>query len=55
MCLGDDDQDDDQQETPQMPETGAGGMAGGAGLPIGNIAAVGSLLAASAYAIGRRR
>ncbi len=36
--------DDDQQETPEMPDTGAGGMSGGAGLPIGNIAAAGSLL-----------
>ncbi len=53
--LGDDDQDDDEQETPQMPDTGAGGMSGGAGLPIGNIAAAGSLLAAGAYAMRRRR
>ncbi len=50
-----DEQDDDEQETPEMPDTGAGGMAGGAGLPIGNIAAVLSLLAVSGYAILRRR
>ncbi len=31
--------DDDQQEMPETPNTGAGGMSGAAGLPIGNIAA----------------
>ncbi len=44
----------DDGETPEMPDTGAGGMAGAA-IPIGNIAAVFWLLAAGAYAIRRHR
>ncbi len=53
----DDDQDDDQQgEIPDgTGNTGAGGMAGAAGLPIGSIAAAASLLIAAGYAAYRRR
>ena len=57
-----DNQQDDEQETPddqqgempdELPDTGAGGLAGG--LPLGSAAAVASLLAASAYGAIRRR
>ncbi len=54
---GDDQQGGDTQqgETPHdMPETGAGRMAGG-GFPIGNAAAAASLLLAGGYALIRRR
>ncbi len=37
-----------------MGQTGAGGMAGGAGLPVGNLAAA-SLILAGGYAMLRRR
>ncbi len=54
----DDDQQDDDQQEGEIPDnagnTGAGGMAGSS-LPVGNIAALVSLLAASGYAILRRR
>ncbi len=44
-----------QGELPHdMPETGAGGVAGG-GLPIGNAAAAASLLLAGGYALLKRR
>ncbi len=50
----DDTQDDQQGEMPEeLPETGAGGLAGG--LPLGSAAAGASLLAASGYAVLRRR
>ena len=45
---------DDEGETPGMPGTGAGAMAGG-GLPLGNAAAAFSLLGAAGYAVLRRR
>ncbi len=48
---GDDQQDEDLPEA--MPETGAGGMAG-TGLPIAQVAAAVSLLAAGAYGVRRR-
>lgn len=41
-------------ESPDMPNTGAGGMAGG-GIPVGAIAAALSALAACGYAVLRRR
>ncbi len=37
----------------ELPDTGAGGLAGG--LPLGSAAAGASLLAASAYGVIRRR
>ena len=46
--------DTQQDEDVQMPDTGAGGMAGG-GLPIGNAAAAASLLLAGGYALLKRR
>ncbi len=45
---------DDQQGHVEMPDTGAGGMAGG-GLPIGNAAAAASLLLAGGYFLLKRR
>lgn len=38
-----------------MGQTGAGGMAGGAGLPVGNLAAAASLILAGGYVVLRRR
>lgn len=43
----------DDQQMPEMPSTGAGGMAGGS-LPLGNVAAALALLAAGGYAVIRR-
>ena len=49
-----DDDQDDQQDTPNgMPETGAGGMAGG--LPLSSVAAMLSLITAGGYFALRRR
>ncbi len=46
----------DTGATPEkMPQAGAGGMAGTAGLPFANLAGIISLLAATGYAILRRR
>lgn len=45
---------DDQQEVPDMPDTGLGGMAG-TGLPLGSLATVVSVLIAGGYALLRRR
>ncbi len=47
-------QDDQQGETPQMPTTGAGGMAGSA-LPIGQLAGALSIAAGYGYFLVRRR
>ncbi len=43
---------DDQQEVPAMPNTGAGGLAGG--IPVGGMAAASTLMLGAANALGRR-
>lgn len=50
----DDQQAGDDQQT-EMPSTGAGGLAGGARIPVGNAAAALTMLAAAGYAVLRRR
>ncbi len=45
---------DDDGETPEMPDTGAGGMAG-SGLPVGNAAVGLGLVVALGYSVLRRR
>lgn len=46
---------DEDFEMPGMPDTGAGGVAGGAGMPIGWMAAGVTVLLAGGYAVLRRR
>ena len=58
--VGDDKQDDTQDgtqgETPgEMPDTGAGALAPGASIPVGNVAAGLTMLAGASYAVLRRR
>ncbi len=49
-------QDDQQAKTPEeLPVTGAGGLARGAAVPVGNAATGLSLLAGGGYAVLRRR
>ncbi len=48
----DDVQDDEQTE---MPQTGAGGLAGGASMPVGNAATGLAMLVGAGYAVLRRR
>lgn len=43
------------EQTPETPNTGAGGLAGGAGVPVGPIAAAFSLLLAGGYGVVRKR
>ena len=43
----------DEQDGPEMPDTGAGGLA--TGLPLGSLAGLAALLLASGYAVLRRR
>lgn len=52
---GDGDADDGGEMPEEAPETGAGGLASGAGVPWAPIAATGSLLLAGAYSVIRRR
>ena len=48
--------DDQQGEVPgEMPDTGMGGLAGGATIPVGNVAAGLAMLAGAGYAVLRRR
>ncbi len=46
---------DDQQEMPAMPNTGAGGLAPGASIPVGNEAAGLAMLVGAGYTVLRRR